>query len=130
MVPSNKSEKFRSKGLNIIKNPKIETMNDFLNGPPSLEKDTRGITQSRPGPCEEDSAPLYNKVGRPRFDEKKLGRLHIQIRQDLIEKLLDTVFERKRDPRNRAASQRGVIEDALEQFFKNETKPPTDKTPD
>jgi hypothetical protein len=50
---------------------------------------------------------------------EELGRLHIQIRQDLIEKLLDTVFKRKRDRKvkNRKATQRAVIEEALEIYF-------------
>ena len=50
---------------------------------------------------------------------EELGRLHIQIRQDLIEKLLDMVFKRKSDRkvRNRNATQRAVVEEALEMYF-------------
>jgi len=124
MAMSNKSEQFRSKGLNIVKNRHLESMTDFLDGLPGDEGNAEKIVQSGPEHKNGDSAALYNKVGPPLFNEKQnenLGRLHIQIRQDLLEKLLDTVFERKRNQRNRAASQRAVIEEALEFFFKNET---------
>ena len=51
--------------------------------------------------------------------QNELGRIHIQIRQDLIEKLLDRVFKRKRDRKikNRNATQRAIIEEALEMYF-------------
>ena len=115
----------------MIKNRRIDNMSDFLNCSSGFEKEIQEITQSNPAPQKEDSSPMYNKVEKPLFYERqKSGRLHIQIRQDLIEKLLNTVFERKRDPKNRGASQRMVIEEALELFFKNETKSPTDKTQD
>ena len=51
--------------------------------------------------------------------KEESGRLHVQIRQELLEKLLDTVFRRKRDRKikNRSATQRAVIEEALETYF-------------
>jgi hypothetical protein len=123
MVQANKSELFRSKGLNIIKNQKIDNMTDFLNDPLDVGRNSDKIIHLHPEAIGNDLAAINNKVGEPSFNEKQketLGRLHIQIRQDLIEKLLGTVFERKRNPRNRGASQRAVIEEALENYFKNE----------
>jgi len=50
-----------------------------------------------------------------------LGRLHLQVRRDLSEKLLEAAFKRKRDPRFKGrASQRSVVEDALDRYFRIE----------
>ena len=59
----------------------------------------------------------------PKTQKEELGRLHVQIRQDLLEKLLDTVFRRKRDRKiqNRHATQKAVIEEALEKYFIQDT---------
>jgi len=123
MSSLNKSEQFRSKGLNIIKNPKIVNMTDFLTGSSEYGGNTQKLPQSLHEKKEDDPSATYKKVRKPSFHDKQkenLGRLHIQIRQDLIEKLLDTVFNLKRNPNNRGASQRAVIEEALENYFKNE----------
>jgi hypothetical protein len=52
----------------------------------------------------------------------KRERLHVEIRQDLVNRILDEVFSRKR---NRAsgneATQRAIIEEALEEFFQKKT---------
>ena len=52
-------------------------------------------------------------------------RLHIQIRHDLANQLMKTVFELKRNPhvKNRDATQRAVIEAALESFFHEKNNP-------
>ncbi len=48
-------------------------------------------------------------------------RIHIHIRQDLANKVFDVVVQRKKDPNysNREASQRAIIEEALEYYFKS-----------
>jgi hypothetical protein len=52
------------------------------------------------------------------------------MRQDLVDKLLDAVFKRKRDPKvkNQNATQRAIIEEALENYFKNEKNISADQT--
>ena len=103
-----KAEKFRIKGTNILKD-KPNGIGDFLS-----DSSPRG-----------KNAYLHNST-KPQIpiskDQKnELGRLHIQIKQGLIEKLIDTVYKRKSDPkiRKKNASQRAVIEEALELYFQN-----------
>ena len=60
----------------------------------------------------------------PKPDMEPLGRLHIEIQQDLMDQLLELVFMRKRDPyiKGRAATQRGIIEEALQLYFEARVK--------
>lgn len=48
-----------------------------------------------------------------------LTRLHVHIREDLADKLLETVFRRKRERQRKQkdATQRVIIEEALEEYF-------------
>jgi hypothetical protein len=84
-------------------------MSDFLK---DTQNHKRESTQMRK--CTNDKTPKTSKPQAPRE-----CRLHVQIRQDLVDKLLNEVFSRKRDPniRNRDASQRAIIEEALEEYF-------------
>jgi len=52
---------------------------------------------------------------------KQYTRIHIHIRQDLANKMLDVVVQRKKDQKfsKREASQRAIIEEALEYYFKS-----------
>jgi len=63
--------------------------------------------QSAPTPVDKDTGP------------EDLTRLHVHIRKDLADTLLDEVFRRKKDSTvpNKDATQRVVIEQALEAFF-------------
>ncbi|GBC64177.1 hypothetical protein DENIS_5195 [Desulfonema ishimotonii] len=47
-------------------------------------------------------------------------RIHVHIRQDLADKVLEAVFQRKRKKgtMKKEASQRAIIEEALELYFK------------
>ena len=129
-----KAEQFRAKGSNIL-NDQPFGIGDFLNDLPPRRVNTdmhrRTILQIRkPTIPQMDTSTVVakqgEKVGRsPNIGNETLGRLHLQIRQDLIEKLLDAVFERKRDPRfrGREATQRSVIEDALEHYFRTKGIP-------
>jgi hypothetical protein len=111
--------KFKSKGSNILKGQGSmpDSMKDFLN---DTQKHKSINTQ-----LHENTNPEINNstnehlLQGPNYQKEELGRLHIQIRQDLIEKLLDTVFKRKRDRKvkNRNATQRAIIEEALETYF-------------
>ena len=51
-------------------------------------------------------------------EEEKLGRLHVQIREDLLSRLWETVFKRKKSIEyKKKATQRAVIEEALENYL-------------
>jgi hypothetical protein len=119
--------KFKSKGESILRGqqPEPGSMEDFL-------KDTQNHKDTIPQ-LPESAYPQKNnstnehflKVTNfqmhktPKEQKHKLCRLHIQIRQDLVDKLLDMVFKRKRNPdvRMREASQRVIIEEALDYYF-------------
>ena len=103
-----KTEMFRAKGADILKDH-VSGISDFLGDSlsrrenPQLHKPTMPQMHTEPDTYE------------------ALGRLHLQVRRDLSEKLLDAVFKRKRNPQFKGrASQRSVVEDALEQYFRNE----------
>jgi len=49
---------------------------------------------------------------------EELERIHVQIRKDLADKLIEMVYTRKREGKSkRKASQRHIIEAALEEYF-------------
>ena len=47
-----------------------------------------------------------------------LGRLHCQIRQDLVTKIDEAIFESKKDPQTRNLTKRTIVEEALKEYFK------------
>ena len=103
-----KTEMFRAKGGDILRD-RVLGISDFLGDSlsrrenPQLHKPTMPQMHTEPDTYE------------------ALGRLHLQVRRDLSEKLLDVVFKRKRDPKFKGrASQRSVVEDALDRYFRNE----------
>ena len=103
-----KTEMFRAKGADILKDG-VSGISDFLGDSLSWREN-----------------PQLHKPTIPQIHTKPdtheaLGRLHLQVRRDLSEKLLEAAFKRKRDPKFKGrASQRSVVEDALEQYFRNE----------
>ena len=124
-----KAEKFKTKGANILKGEqaKPNSMEDFIkDSPKEYEKKAQ---------IHKNTVPQFHKITNPlihsvlEIKKKELGRLHIQIRGDLVDKLLNTVFKRKRDPKvkNQNATQRAVVEEALENYFKNEKNISTDQ---
>ena len=123
--------KFRSKAASILEGQKSrpDSMEDFLKDT-QKRKSTNTNLQETTNPQNHNSTNEHSpqttnyQMHKTSIDRKEeLGRLHIQIRQDLIEKLLGRVFERKRDRKikNRSATQRAVIEEALEKYFTQET---------
>jgi hypothetical protein len=125
----NKAELFKAKGAEILK---PHNMEDFIKVPqvPQIHKTTNTPNHI--------TAPNQDKSQSKKITDnrERLGRLHIQIRQDLIDRLLEEVFKRKRTPKmkKRTASQRAIIEEALDQYFKNnkvenDSDPSADKTP-
>ena len=119
--------KFKSKVENVLKDqgPAPENMEDFLKDTQN-HKDTipqlpESVTSQMDHSTNENllRATNYKMHKSPKEQKHKLCRLHIQIRQDLVDKLLDMVFKRKRNPdvRMRDASQRAIIEEALDHYF-------------
>ena len=53
------------------------------------------------------------------FAPEAVERIHVHIRKDLADKLIEMVYARKREGKvkKRKASQRYIIEEALEAFF-------------
>ena len=117
-----KAEKFRIKGSKILKDQSFG-IGAFLNdlspkwGNAQIHKTTIPQKTTTTAGLIQDNTVDQS----PNMKEKALGRLHLQIRLDLMEKLLDTVFKRKRNPKykGRDATQRSVIEEALECYFKD-----------
>ena len=110
MTKDDRAEKFKLMGENILKNRNPDTMEGFLKEPESLKK------------------PQIHNYTNPHLHKSTstdLARLHIQIRQHLVDRLVDEVFKRKRDPNisHRDATQRAIIEEALELFFSDAKQP-------
>jgi hypothetical protein len=132
MAPKNNTaNKFKSKAEKILRREEsgFNSMQDFLKNtqlrkstitdlPNNTNAQIQNLTNAHLPKSTNIQMHMTSKV-----QVEELGRLHIQIRQDLIEKLLDTVFKRKRDRKvkNRKATQRAVIEEALEMYFMQES---------
>ena len=114
--------KFKSKAAIILSNKKSrpDSMEDFLKDTQKhqhIDAQLHETANPQNHNCTNEHSPQTTKTPK-----EELGRLHIQIRQDLIEKLLEAVFKRKRDRKikNRSATQKAVIEEALEKYFMQE----------
>ena len=128
MAPKNNTaNKFKSKAEKILKREESgpNRMEDFLKNTQLHKSTTTDLhnntnAQIQNSTNEHSPKSTNNQMHMTsKVQGEELGRLHIQIRQELIEKLLDTVFKRKRDRKvqNRKATQRAVIEEALEMYF-------------
>ena len=106
-----KTEMFRAKGADILKDH-VSGISDFLGD---------SLSQRENPQLHKPTIPQMHIDPDKTSTHEALGRLHLQVRRDLSEKLLDAVFKRKRDPKFKGcASQRSVVEDALDQYFRNE----------
>jgi len=106
-----KSEIFRAKGADILKD-RVSGISDFLGDPLSRRENPQ---------LHKPTMPQMHAEPDKTFTHEALGRLHLQVRRNLSEKLLDAAFKRKRDPKFKGrASQRAVVEDALDRYFRNE----------
>ena len=103
-------DQFRSAGKNILGdgNTLPNSVEGFLNDAPSAHLHKSTFAQIQHTSIEQN------------HNQENLGRVHIQIRKDLAVALWGLVFERKSDPKikGRQATQRGIIEEALESYFK------------
>jgi hypothetical protein len=131
--------KFKSKGSNILKAQKAgpNSMNEFLDDKPAKTAQIQkgSVTQicKTTDPQNHNFTSLQNRndrITQTSFDENKYSapknmepeaveRIHVQIRKDLADKLIEMVYARKREGKvkKRNASQRQIIEQALEEYF-------------
>jgi len=131
--------KFKSKGSTILKAQKAgpTSMNEFLEDKPAeipqLQKasvaqlckttdpqnhnftnaQNRNDTKTQISPDKNKYSATQN------VEPEAVERIHVQIRKDLADKLIEMVYARKREGkvRKRKASQRQIIEQALEEYF-------------
>jgi hypothetical protein len=130
--------KFKSKGSDILKAQKSgpSSMNEFLEDIPEktpqmqeysvaqLRKTTdpqnHNFTSAQNRNDTKPQSPDENKYSAPKnMEPEAVERIHVQIRKDLVDKLIEMVYERKREGKlaKRKASQRQIIEQALEEYF-------------
>ncbi len=129
--------KFRSKGKDILK-PQSTTPNSihtFLANDQSIADNSHKLPSPHAQSHKASSAQQPNCTNTQlntktnvsgangshptTLATEDLVRLHVQIRQDLADRLLERVFQLKRRPgrQKKAASQRAIIEAALESYF-------------
>ena len=129
--------KFRSKGSDILKSPSPtpNSIHTFLANDHSLSDADHSHPPPNFTPHKASSAQKHNRTNThfhpntsdsggddshpPTLAAGNINRLHVQIRKDLADKLLERVFQLKREPGRpkKAASQRAIIEAALEAYF-------------
>ena len=119
----NKKERFKKKGQSILSS-RPNSMRDFLEDQKDkqMQKDTIAKSHKTTKPQIHKSANVQsrnytesqNADGSER-DNDKLERIHVQIRKDLADKLIEMVYVRKRE--GKKATQRHIIEQALKEYF-------------
>jgi hypothetical protein len=124
----NKKDRFKQKGENIL-NSRPNSMRDFLVGhqDTQMHKDAIALVHKTTKPQIHRSVNVQNRnYTKPQglngsardTDSEELERIHVQIRKDLADKLIEMVYSRKREKKSkRKASQRHIIEKALEEYF-------------
>ena len=134
--------KFKSKGASILKARRSspESMTEFLKDPtikPTAEQSSAGPdAQNHKNVIAHEHIPAKAKTHKTNTNEEtkafesiqstseKIERLHVHIRKDLADMLLEMVFKRKcdRKMKKNQATQRVIIEEALEEYFSNQNK--------
>ena len=103
--------------MNYQKNKFKKEVGQLLGHSPQSIKELLGNNHSQP-PQLHNCANPEKPVGTNK-KTTQYARVHIHIRQDLFNKILDLALKRKKDrtTTTRKASQRAIIEEALEIFF-------------
>ena len=120
-----KKDRFKQKGQNIL-NSRPNSMKDFLEGQKDaqmrkdviaqLHKTTRPqIHKSADVQHHNDTSAYISRGFSQHTAPEELERIHVQIRKDLADKLIEIVYVRKRE--GKKATQRHIIEQALEEYF-------------
>ena len=111
-----KKDRFKQKGQSILSSGP-NSMKDFLGG----QQDTqmrKTIKPQKHKSANVQSRKYTQDLNESEQDNDKLERIHVQIRKDLADKLIEMVYARKREGKSkRKASQRQIIEQALEEYF-------------
>jgi hypothetical protein len=100
---------FKSKAKSILKNTP-QSIKELLED--NLEKSD---VQMHNGP----NGDMHNQSMKD-GQSAEFVRFHVHIRQDLADKVFEAVFQRKKNKGKikKEASQRAIIEEALEKYFK------------
>jgi cytochrome c556 len=130
--------KFKSKGSDILKaKSSPSSMNEFLEDNPAenvqmqktsvaqLFKTTEPQTHNHTNVQNRNDAETQNWSDENKYPANEnaaseaVERIHVHIRKDLADKLIEMVYDRKREGKvkKREASQRHIIEQALEEYF-------------
>ena len=122
----NKKDRFKLKGQSIL-NSRPNSMKDFLEGQQDtqMHKDAnaklhKATESQRRNYANGQNRNYTQNLNEPNQDTgpEELERIHVQIRKDLADKLIEMVYARKRKGKSkRKASQRHIIEAALEEYF-------------
>ena len=99
---------FKEKGQTILKGSAY-SMKDFIEDKPSKSAQMHKASNPQNG---NGTEPQNHKNA-----QDALERLHVQIRKDLADKLIQHVYTKKLSEKK--ASQRRIIEQALEEYFIN-----------
>ena len=103
-----KHNQFKSKGTEILTQNAPTSVEGFIKE--SVNSSTTDPQMIKP------ADPKIHKLSNA--VPTNLGRLHIEIRYDLLQQLMQCVYQRKCDPQFKGRStQRAVIEEALEAYF-------------
>ena len=107
-----KKGQFRSKGSEILGRKAPASVESFLNDSVKTHgPDSQSLKSTNPH--------THNPANVATESSSQLGRLHIEVRLDLAQQLMQRVFQRKCDPQlKRRATQRAIIEEALEEYFR------------
>jgi len=133
---SRKKGKFKAKGVSILNRKQSDPMSikEFLEDSTPMDvlraqnrKDTfaQDCKISKANDCQGFENLKINSFHDKGSQPERVVRLHVHIRKDLADKILETVFKRKRDNKimRKDATQRIIIEQALEDYFeKNQTQ--------
>jgi len=126
----NRKNKFKEKGSDILKDRQSEpkSMKEFIAHSESLtlpDRTRQGANAQIHQNTYTQNHNLTKIRNRPddlmeeESGSEEIARLHVHIRKDLADKLLETVFIHKRDKKikRKQATQRAIIEKALEAYF-------------
>ena len=125
------ANKFRLKGEDILKKEtaKPQSINSFLNDQNEVQvpadaqthNDSSAQVHNTAKPQKHSDAEAQMRKDtiaqncKPEAHMDAVERIHVQIRKDLADRLIQMVYSRKLSKKR--ASQRGIIEQALEEFF-------------
>ena len=107
-----KTDRFKGKATEILAQNAPTSVESFL-------KDSIKPEKVDPPAIKPENPQIHNSPLDTPESPSKLGRLHIEVRIDLVQQLMQRVYQRKCDPNLKGRStQRAVIEEALNEYFR------------